>query len=237
MAWWLRRGRQPPMASPALLQPVGSRSLPKGGWGGLGFRSGGFGGGSTVLVSGARGSGAARWPWPCGQHGGWGASIGGGGPMPEAVAHLSMLEVLNLELASCEYLEMIDLGENYFEGIVPTGLSKLSHFQILLLGYNNIVGPIPTALSNLTSLTYLDLSDRNLTGEIPQELGLMRELLFLSLGSNQLIGEIPDSFGNLSKLFVLILANSQLSGQVPITLGENAALNKLILSVTIWRRI
>uniref|UniRef100_A0A8R7PMU1 non-specific serine/threonine protein kinase n=2 Tax=Triticum urartu TaxID=4572 RepID=A0A8R7PMU1_TRIUA len=133
-------------------------------------------------------------------------------------------------LESCRYLEVLDLGDNFFVDVVPIWLAKLSRLTWLNLQSNNILGPIPAALSNLTSLTRLDLSNCSLKGEIPPELGLMRELSFLSLTRNQLVGNIPTSLGNLSKLSVLTLPGNQLSGQVPATLGKLAALTVLELS-------
>ncbi|KAM3318491.1 hypothetical protein ACQJBY_035949 [Aegilops geniculata] len=133
-------------------------------------------------------------------------------------------------LVSCQYLRVLDLGENSFVDGVPTWLSKLPQLQKLVLAFNNLIGSIPTALSNLTSLTDLDVSSDNLIGEIPPELGLMHKLTYLNLHGNQLTGQVPASLGNLSNLHVLSMGSNHLSNQIPTTLGENTALKMLDFS-------
>ncbi|KAF7069366.1 hypothetical protein CFC21_075007 [Triticum aestivum] len=133
-------------------------------------------------------------------------------------------------LASCQNLQVIDLGRNSFVDVLPTWLANLPYLEILFLGFSGLIGSIPDALSNITSLTDLDISNGNLTGEIPPELGLMHELSYMYLGGNQLTGKIPASFGNLSNLYFLSLESNQLSSLVPTTIGENSALVTLDLS-------
>ncbi|KAF2912202.1 hypothetical protein DAI22_11g238100 [Oryza sativa Japonica Group] len=138
-----------------------------------------------------------------------------------------------LGLASCQYLQVLSLSENYFEGVVTASaawLSKLTNLTILVLGMNHFdAGPIPASLSNLTMLSVLDLSWSNLTGAIPPEYGQLGKLEKLHLSQNQLTGTIPASLGNLSELAMLVLEGNLLHGSLSTTVGSIRSL--LVLDI------
>ncbi|KAM3198238.1 hypothetical protein ACQJBY_073401 [Aegilops geniculata] len=135
-----------------------------------------------------------------------------------------------LGLSSCRYLQTISFSENFFEGVVPTWLGKLSHLSFLSLGWNRLVGPIPVALSNLTQLGLLALTGCELSGAIPEEFGKLDQLTVLDLAHNQLVGPIPANLGNLSELAFLLLNKNMFLGSVPGTIGSTNSMLRIDIS-------
>lgn len=101
---------------------------------------------------------------------------------------------------------------NYFNGTIPTSLSKLSKLTDLILSSNFLNGTIPTSLGKLSKLTYLYPSSNSLSDTIPTYLGKLSKLTYLDLSSNSLSGTIPTFLSNLIKLTQLDLSNNQISG-------------------------
>ena len=81
-----------------------------------------------------------------------------GGGIPEQLADLSHLIVLNL-------------GETRLIGGIPETLSELGMLRELHLYTNHLEGEIPATLANIESLEVLDLGGNRLTGSIPANLG------------------------------------------------------------------
>ncbi|KAF5464977.1 hypothetical protein F2P56_015012 [Juglans regia] len=102
-----------------------------------------------------------------------------------------------------DFLIVIDLSSNKFEGEIPDVVGNLKGLYSLNLSSNFLTGPIPFTLANLTRLETLDLSQNKLSGAIPLQL---TELTFLSqfnFSHNHLTGPIPhgkqfDTFDNSS---------------------------------------
>ncbi|KAF8011997.1 hypothetical protein BT93_I0195 [Corymbia citriodora subsp. variegata] len=90
-----------------------------------------------------------------------------------------------------EYLTVIDLSSNGFDGEIPNSIRSLMELHLLNLSYNAIVGSIPSSLRNLTKLEALDLSRNELTGKIPPELTQLTSLEFFNVLDNHLSGSIP----------------------------------------------
>nr|XP_029149758.1 receptor-like protein EIX2 [Arachis hypogaea] len=125
-----------------------------------------------------------------------------GGPIPDGIQNLTMLENL-------------DLSYNSFSSHIPDWLYGLHRLKSLNLGYNHLTGTISNALGNLTSLITLDLSDNHFEGEIPTLLGNLTSLVSLDLSYNLFEGAIPSSFRKLCNLrhisFSYLKCNQQLS--------------------------
>uniref|UniRef100_A0A0E0J5F2 non-specific serine/threonine protein kinase n=1 Tax=Oryza nivara TaxID=4536 RepID=A0A0E0J5F2_ORYNI len=131
-------------------------------------------------------------------------------------------------LAACQYLQVLGLPNNLFQGAFPPWLGKLTNLNIVSLGGNQLdAGPIPAALGNLTMLSVLDLASCNLTGPIPADIRHLGQLSELHLSMNQLTGPIPASIGNLSALSYLLLMGNMLDGLVPATVGNMNSLRGL----------
>ncbi|KAF8012022.1 hypothetical protein BT93_I0220 [Corymbia citriodora subsp. variegata] len=90
-----------------------------------------------------------------------------------------------------EYLTVIDLSSNGFDGEIPSSIGSLMELHLLNLSNNAITGSIPSSLRNLTKLEALDLSRNELTGKIPPELTQLTSLEFFDVSDNHLSGPIP----------------------------------------------
>ncbi|KAG6663874.1 hypothetical protein CIPAW_02G052900 [Carya illinoinensis] len=101
------------------------------------------------------------------------------------------------------FLIVIDLSSNRFEGEIPEVVGNLKRLNLLNLSSNFLTGPIPFALANLTGLEALDLSQNKLSGGIPLQLTELTFLSYFNVSHNHLTGPIPhgkqfDTFDNSS---------------------------------------
>ncbi|KAH9698994.1 putative LRR receptor-like serine/threonine-protein kinase [Citrus sinensis] len=144
-------------------------------------------------------------------------SVGLTGKIPERVAALT-------------YLQILDLSDNTIHGSIPYQIGYLVQLITLDLSKNQLTGTIPTSLGNLRNLEMLDLSQNLLTGKIPPSLGRLSSLQTLELWSNQLSGEIPRELGDLSQLGVLSVPENGLRGTLPPELGKLSNLEELWLT-------
>ena len=103
------------------------------------------------------------------------------GDLPELVANLEELEVLNLE-------------NNQITGPIPDSIGALSELQSLDLANNQLSGAIPESIGEMEDLHTLKLYNNQITGPIPESIGnLHGTLLTLYLNSNLLSGPIPST--------------------------------------------
>ncbi|XP_074282548.1 uncharacterized protein LOC141607086 [Silene latifolia] len=134
-------------------------------------------------------------------------------------------------LVNCSQLNTLDLGSNYYSGILPKSIANLStSLEYLSIEDTLISGKIPEGITNLNNLDHLEMDNCKLTGSIPQDLGKLYKLEVIYLDSNNLNGKIPDSLSNLSYLSVLYLTNNILEGSIPPNLGTCQSLLYLNLS-------
>ena len=102
------------------------------------------------------------------------------------------------------------------QGSIPESLGKISGLQVLNLKDNNFSGIVSQAIYANTSLTYLSLSLNQLVGRITVDIGYtLPNITELILGGNQLDGPIPASLGNASNLHNLDLRQNSLTGVIP----------------------
>lgn len=102
------------------------------------------------------------------------------GAIPSSIGNLTDLRSLHLNknnlsgqlplaMRNCGGLELLDLGENKFFGVIPTWIGESLHrLKILRLRKNNFGGNIPLTLCRLSQMQILDLSRNNLSGGIPR---------------------------------------------------------------------
>ncbi|KAH9771601.1 putative receptor-like protein kinase [Citrus sinensis] len=134
-------------------------------------------------------------------------------------------------LVNASRLELLEIGDNNFGGMLPEAVGNLStRLGKLSVAENQLFGNIPSGLTNLVNLELLDLGDNQFTGRIPGSIGDLQKLQRLWLKGNKFWGEIPSSIGNLTSLAILDFAENMLEGSIPSSLGKCQNLILLDLS-------
>ncbi|KAK2657025.1 hypothetical protein Ddye_010077 [Dipteronia dyeriana] len=140
------------------------------------------------------------------------------------------LNFLN-SLTKCRNLQILDLSDNRFGGVLPDSIGSLSNQLVQLkLGRNRLSGSIPTEIENLVNLTELTMETNNLAGSIPSVIGNLLMIRRLYLSENNFSGLIPSSIGNITQLYALHLENNRLTGSIPSTFENLLRLQELDLS-------
>ncbi|MED6159924.1 hypothetical protein PIB30_046755 [Stylosanthes scabra] len=169
-----------------------------------------------------------------------------GGPIPDGIRNLTLLETLDLSLNSfsthipdwlygLHHLKFLNLEGNLLNGTISNGLGNLTSLASLDLSLNQFEGAIPTFLGNLTSLISLDISGNQFEGGIPSSLGKLcnlRHIGFSDLECNQHLDEILEILIPCvsNELKSLVAYRSQISGHLTNQLGMFKNLEKLDLS-------
>lgn len=165
------------------------------------------------------------------------------GQIPVSLANTTTLQIINLWdnafhgivplFGSLPNLIELDLTMNHLEAGDWSFLSSLTNCRQLVnlyLDRNTLKGVLPKSIGNLSStLEVLFLSANEISGTIPNEIERLRSLKVLYMGKNLLTGNIPYSLGHLPNLFALSLSQNKLSGQIPLSLGNLSQLNELSL--------
>ncbi|XP_065849425.1 receptor-like protein kinase HSL1 [Euphorbia lathyris] len=135
-------------------------------------------------------------------------------------------------LYNCSKLQSLDLSQNYFVGLLPPDIDRLSQLTFLNVAGNNFTGDIPPAIGRLQQLTSLGLHQNLFNGTFPPEIGNLLNLEFLYMAYNPgfLPSSLPSNFTQLKKLKKLWISQSNLIGEIPEMIGEMAALELLDLS-------
>ncbi|TYJ39017.1 hypothetical protein E1A91_A04G036300v1, partial [Gossypium mustelinum] len=133
---------------------------------------------------------------------------------------------------TAELLELLDLSNNLFSGLVPDCFKRLWSLTALNLADNSFTGSLPSSLGFLTPLEMLSLRGNKFSGELPSSLQNCTKLKFLDLSDNELSGEVPMWIGQrLSRLVFLSLQRNQFRGRIPHRLCGLKYLQILDLSV------
>ncbi|KAJ9172817.1 hypothetical protein P3X46_016024 [Hevea brasiliensis] len=128
-------------------------------------------------------------------------------------------------LKNCSNLEVLDIGYNYFGGVLPNSIANLSiKLNSLYFGGNQLTGVIPAALGNLINLIDLGMEHNFFIGVIPSFIGKFWKLQGLLLWGNRLSGLIPSSLGNLTRLSILQLSQNKFEGSLPSSIGNCTSL-------------
>ncbi|KAM0018272.1 putative protein kinase RLK-Pelle-LRR-XI-1 family [Helianthus debilis subsp. tardiflorus] len=148
------------------------------------------------------------------------------------------------DLNNCSRLTYLDLGNNFFSGVMPridsinsllylyvnnTGLSggtfpwasleSMTGLVVLSLGDNNFdQSMFPQQVVKLRNLTWLYMANCSIGGQIPAAIGELKDLINLELSSNNISGAIPSEISKLVKLWQLELFDNNLSGKLPVGL-------------------
>ncbi|KAJ1287026.1 hypothetical protein BS78_03G398800 [Paspalum vaginatum] len=176
--------------------------------------------------------------------------------IPESLAMLENLNVLDLSMNSMSGPILTKIGPNRFSGSILNGIDNLTMLQQMDLSYNNLSSTIPANLFHLDNIVTLHLSNNFFSGALPSDLSYMSMLDQLDLSMNRLVGSLPNSFGNqqifamtyfnlshnsledsipesfrhLANLEILDLSSNNLSGSVPNYLASFTHLSTLNLS-------
>ncbi|XBI11283.1 hypothetical protein VPH35_138374 [Triticum aestivum] len=161
-----------------------------------------------------------------------------------------------ISVANTTNLQVINLRDNSFHGIVPSfgtlpslvdmnlgwnqlqagdwsflsSLTNCTQLEKLRLDANNLEGVLPNSIAGLSkSLELLLLRSNRISGTIPLEIQYLTSLRRLYMERNLLTGNLPESVGNLSNLFVLSLSQNKLSGSIPLSVGKLSQLSELYL--------
>ncbi|MFQ6641302.1 hypothetical protein Gotur_014411, partial [Gossypium turneri] len=119
------------------------------------------------------------------------------------------------------FLVSINLSKNKFTGSVSRICDITSDLlELLDLSNNLFSGLVPDCFKSLWSLTALNLADNSFTGSLPSSLGFLTTLEMLSLRGNKFSGELPSSLQNCTELKFLDLSDNELSGEVPMWIGQ-----------------
>ncbi|TYI32179.1 hypothetical protein ES332_A04G041100v1 [Gossypium tomentosum] len=133
---------------------------------------------------------------------------------------------------TAELLELLDLSNNLFSGLVPDCFKRLWSLTALNLADNSFTSSLPSSLGFLTPLEILSLRGNKFSGELPSSLQNCTKLKFLDLSDNELSGEVPMWIGQrLSRLVFLSLQRNQFRGRIPHRLCGLKYLQILDLSV------
>ncbi|KAL9229695.1 hypothetical protein vseg_005134 [Gypsophila vaccaria] len=131
-------------------------------------------------------------------------------------------------LALFRSLEVLDLGDNFINGELPT-FAGLFNLKVLRVPNNQLYGEIPVELlTNLVPLVELDLSGNGFSGSVHGINSTTLEILELS--SNRLTGLFPE-FGSQTALTTLRLSNNSLEGTLPSEWVHFQNLSKVDLSI------
>ncbi|RCV21917.1 hypothetical protein SETIT_4G177200v2 [Setaria italica] len=133
-------------------------------------------------------------------------------------------------LNNCSKLQLLDLEQNNFVGIMPVTIANLSkELTWLTIARNQIAGTI-AELGMFQKLIMLTLGDNLFTGTLPVDIGRLRSLQILDLSHNRFEGQIPQSLGNITGLSKLSISNNYLNGTIPTSLGKLRALASMDIS-------
>ena len=84
-------------------------------------------------------------------------------------------------LGNLTNLQVLDLSNNRFSGVLPSGLGTLAALQQLYLEANQFSGALPTTFGQLSRLNVLWLFDNALSGRLPQSmtnLGVLQDFRY-----------------------------------------------------------
>lgn len=123
-------------------------------------------------------------------------------------------------------LEVLDLGGNMMNGVLPSSIGGLMNLKVLRLGSNLLYGQIPVALFNGSMpLVELDLSGNGFSGSV--SLINTTSLTTLNLSSNSLTGSLPSSVGRCS---VVDLSGNKFSNDISVLQNWSPSLEVVDLS-------
>ncbi|XP_039026886.1 phytosulfokine receptor 1-like [Hibiscus syriacus] len=151
--------------------------------------------------------------------------------------------VVALELA-LDQLRILNLFHNYICGTLPTELFRLKNLEVLDVSDNGFIGiipeehlsgicfygEVPQGVGNCTSLQYLWLNGNNFRSLTKGIFRLLQDLRVLYLQNNIFSGPLNHGIGCLSSLVELDISSNSFSGALPDVFGSLGKLEKFSAS-------
>ncbi|GMY31020.1 receptor-like protein Cf-9 homolog, partial [Fagus crenata] len=174
------------------------------------------------------------------------------GEIPSSICNLASLQILDVSynnlsgmIPRClgnfsDYLSVMDLRMNRFQGTIPGSFAKCNSLRTLVLNHNQLEGLLPQSLVNCTKLEVLDLGNNNINDSFPYWLEALPKLQVLILRSNRFYGQIDHFKENSSfdMLRIIDLSHNNFTGLLPskffegleaiITVNESEVKSKYI---------
>jgi len=86
--------------------------------------------------------------------------------------------ILDSNIGRLEYLQDIDLTDNYFSGSISPEIGKLKQLGRMVVDNNVFKSTVPDEITQLINLKELWLSMNYFTGGIPENIGALKSLVF-----------------------------------------------------------
>ncbi|KAF7013474.1 hypothetical protein CFC21_027556 [Triticum aestivum] len=133
-----------------------------------------------------------------------------------SLARNSLTGDIHPEICELTSLQMLDLSDNYFLGLIPHCSSTLP-LRFLNISGNSLSGS-PNAFFNSSFITALDLSRNQFAGNLDW-IRYLSEISLLLLGRNKFEGQISSNLCRLQYLSIIDISHNKLSGYVPRCIG------------------
>nr|XP_027124919.1 receptor-like protein 9DC3 [Coffea arabica] len=149
---------------------------------------------------------------------------------PEFLRNSESLSYLDLssnmihgEIPGCQYLEIMDLGNNRLFGTIPTTFSKGNSLRFLVLNDNQLQGPLPRSLAHCEGLELLDIGNNEIDDKFPIWLETLSNLEVLILRSNRFHGAIGNcqTKSPFPQLRIIDASHNELTGALPEEILSN----------------
>ncbi|CAK9162602.1 unnamed protein product [Ilex paraguariensis] len=138
---------------------------------------------------------------------------------------LNLQGTISQSITNLSFLAVLNLGNNFFQGILPSGLGLLPRLRVVDVHNNQLEGSVPLSLFRNQKLQTISLAYNQFSGGLlgqPWNLPQFRILnltsmllLYLGCVENSIGGDIPWELGNLFNLKMLGFDFNNLVGEIP----------------------
>jgi hypothetical protein len=137
----------------------------------------------------------------------------------------TLSKALSRSFKRCTSTAMLDIGNNYISGEIPSWITNITGLESLIMRNNFCKGQLP---SDLRFALFLDPSYNILSGTFPSRQNLLYSEN-IHLQGNKFTGSIPTAFLNSSSLLTLDVRDNSLSEIIPTAISAVSNLRILLL--------